>query len=168
MVLGKKKASQGADASVLSEDHKGVGVLVTGPASFVTVLADYLDGPAFVGVCSKGRELRKAAGQLSGDALGDVTSAAGDQGYVVPAVVSDVLEAMRHSVRMFTTDLLAALVRLDEDTYGDWDAEKLAAELDKAGVKRSSKQVKISGVNYAGYQRRDIEDAVPVELLNEL
>jgi len=168
MVLGKKKASQGADASVLSEDHKGVGVLVTGPASFVTVLADYLDGPAFVGVCSKGRELRKAAGQLSGDALGDVTSAAGEQGYTVPEVVSDVLEAMRHSVRMFTTDLLAALVRLDEDTYGDWNAEKLAAELEKAGVKRSSKQVKINGENLAGYQRRDIEDAVPVELLNDL
>lgn len=168
MVLGKKKASQGADASVLSEDHKGVGVLVTGPASFVTVLADYLDGPAFVGVCAKGRDLRKSIGQLSGDALGDVTSAAGEQGYTAPEVISDVLEAMRHSVRMFTTDLLAALVRLDEDTYGDWNAEKLAAELEKAGVKRSSKQVKINGENLAGYQRRDIEDAVPIELLNDL
>lgn len=168
MVLGKGKAAQGADASVLSEDHKGVGVLVTGPASFVTVLGDYLDGGAFVGICAKGRDLRKAVGQLSGDALGDITSSASEQGYTVPEVISDVLEAMRHSVRMFTTDLLAALVRLDEDTYGDWDAEKLAAELDKAGVKRSSKQVKINGANYAGYQRRDIEDAVPVELLNDL
>ncbi len=28
MVLGKGKADQGADASILSEDHKGVGVLV--------------------------------------------------------------------------------------------------------------------------------------------
>jgi S-DNA-T family DNA segregation ATPase FtsK/SpoIIIE len=168
MVLGKGKASQGADASVLSEDHMGVGVLVTGPASFVTVKADYLDGPAFVQICSKGRDLRKAAGQLSGDALGDVTSSAAEQGYTVPEVISDVLEAMRHSVRMFTTDLLAALVRIDEDTYGDWDAEKLAAELEKAGVRRSSKQVKINGENRAGYQRRDIEDAVPVELLNDL
>lgn len=168
MVLGKGKASQGADASVLSEDHKGVGVLVTGPASFVTVLGDYLDGGAFVEVCRKGRELRKAISQLSGDALGDVTSSAADQGYTVPEVISDVLEAMRHSVRMFTTDLLAALVRIDEDTYGDWDAEKLASELEKAGVRRSSKQIKIDGENRAGYQRRDIEDAVPVELLNEL
>lgn len=168
MVLGKKKASQGADASVLSEDHKGVGVLVTGPASFVTVLADYLDGPAFVALCAKGRQLRKDAGQLTGDAAGDVTASAADQGYVVPPVISDVLEAMRHSVRMFTTDLLDALVRLDEDEYGDWNAEKLATELDRAGVKRSSKQVKINNENRAGYQRRDIEDAVPVELLNDL
>ncbi|MFF5675288.1 FtsK/SpoIIIE domain-containing protein [Streptomyces hygroscopicus] len=165
MVLGKGKAAQGADASVLSEEHKGVGVLVTGPASYVTVRADYLDGPTFAALCRKGRALREAAGQLTGDAAGDVTAAADAAGVTVPAIVSDVLEVMRHSPRMFTTDLLAALVNLDEDTYGDFNAERLAAELEAAGVKRTSKQVKISGANGAGYQRRDIEDAVPAEIL---
>lgn len=165
MVLGKGKAAQGADASVLSEEHKGVGVLVTGPASFTTVKADLLDGPAFAAICAKGRVLRQAVGQLSGDATGDLTAVADEQGVTIPGVLSDVLEVMRHSVRMFTTDLLAGLVNLDEDTYGDWDAEKLALELDRAGVTRTSKQVKIGGENRAGYQRRDIEDAVPIELL---
>ncbi|MCQ6245246.1 FtsK/SpoIIIE domain-containing protein [Streptomyces malaysiensis] len=165
MVLGKGKAAQGADASVLSEEHKGVGVLVTGPASYVTVRADYLDGPTFAALCRKGRTLREAAGQLTGDAAGDVTAAADAAGVTVPPIVSDVLEVMRHSPRMFTTDLLAALVNLDEDTYGDFNAERLATELDTAGVKRTSKQVKISGANGAGYQRRDIEDAVPAEIL---
>ncbi|MFF4752275.1 FtsK/SpoIIIE domain-containing protein [Streptomyces sp. NPDC002514] len=165
MVLGKGKAAQGADASVLSEDHKGVGVLVTGPASFVTVRADYLDGPGFAALCRKGRALRETAGQLTGDAAGDVTAAADAAGVSVPAIVSDVLEVMRHSPRMFTTDLLAALVNLDEDTYGDFNAERLAADLETAGVKRTSKQVKIGGANGAGYQRRDIEAAVPAEIL---
>ncbi|MGJ5898468.1 FtsK/SpoIIIE domain-containing protein [Streptomyces niveiscabiei] len=165
MVLGKGKAAQGADASVLSEDHKGVGVLVTGPASYVTVRADYLDGPAFAALCRKGRALREAAGQLTGDAAGDVTAAADAAGFTVPAIVSDALEVMRHSPRMFTTDLLAGLVNLDEDVYGDFNAERLAAELEAAGVKRTSKQVKISGANGAGYQRRDIESAVPAEIL---
>ncbi|MFJ2199403.1 FtsK/SpoIIIE domain-containing protein [Streptomyces violaceusniger] len=165
MVLGKGKAAQGADASVLSEEHKGVGVLVTGPASYVTVRADYLDGPTFAALCRKGRALREATGQLTGDAAGDVTAAADAAGVTVPAIVSDVLEVMRHSPRMFTTDLLAALVNLDEDTYGDFNAERLASELETAGVKRTSKQVKISGANGAGYQRRDIEDAVPAEIL---
>ncbi|TKA11761.1 FtsK/SpoIIIE domain-containing protein [Actinacidiphila oryziradicis] len=165
MVLGKGKAAQGADASVLSEEHKGVGVLVTGPASYVTVRADYLDGPGFATLCQKGRTLRHAAGQLTGDAAGDVTAAADAAGITVPAVVSDVLEVMRHSVRMFTTDLIAGLVNLDEDTYGDWNAERLAGELETAGVKRTSKQVKIGGANAAGYQRRDIEGAVPAEIL---
>jgi S-DNA-T family DNA segregation ATPase FtsK/SpoIIIE len=165
MILGKGKAAQGADASVLSEEHKGTGVLVTGPASYVTVRADYLDGPAFALLCAKGRALREAAGQLTGDAVGDVTAAADAAGVKVPALLSDVLEVMRHSVRMFTPDLLAGLVNLDEDTYGDFNAERLAAELTAAGVERKSKQVKISGENGAGYQRRDIEGAIPVELL---
>lgn len=161
MVLGKGKASMGADASVLSEDHKGVVVLVTGPASFATVKNDLLTTAEFNALCAKGRALRKEAGQLTGDAAGDVMTEAGEQGYRVPAVVSDVLEAMQHSPRMFTRDLLQRLVNLDEDTYGDWDAEKLAKELEMAGVKRTSKQVKINGENGAGYQRRDIEGSIP-------
>nr|EIF90663.1 cell division protein FtsK [Streptomyces tsukubensis NRRL18488] len=165
MVLGKGKAAQGADASVLSEEHKGTGVLVTGPASYVTVRADYLDGPAFAAVCRKGRALREQAGQLTGDAAGDVTAAADAAGITVAPIVSDVLDVMRHSPRMYTTDLLTALVNLDEDTYGDLNAETLASELEAAGVKRSAKQVKINGKALAGYQRRDIEDAVPAELL---
>ncbi|MFJ9807116.1 cell division protein FtsK [Streptomyces sp. NPDC101158] len=165
MVLGKGKAAQGADASVLSEEHKGVGVLVTGPASYVTVRADYLDGPMFAMLCRKGRVLREETGQLTGDAAGDVTAAADAAGITVPAIVSDVLEVMRHSPRMFTTDLLAGLVNIDEDTYGDYNAEALASALEAAGVKRTSKQVKISGSNGAGYQRRDIEAAVPAEIL---
>ncbi|GFN05626.1 hypothetical protein Smic_41820 [Streptomyces microflavus] len=165
MVLGKGKAAQGADASVLSEEHKGVGVLVTGPASYVTVRADYLDGTGFAVLCRKGRVLREVAGQLTGEAAGDVTAAADAAGVTVPAIVSDTLEVMRHSPRMFTTDLLNGLVNLDEDEYGDFNAEALAAALEAAGVKRTSKQVKISGSNGAGYQRRDIEAAVPAEIL---
>jgi len=167
MVLGKGKAAQGADASVLSEDHVGTGVLVTGPASYVTVRADYLDGPGFAALCAKGRALRQAAGQLTGNAAGDVTAAADAAGLQLPPILSDALEVMRHSPRMFTTDLLAGLVNLDEDVYGDFNAERLAAELEAAGVKRTSKQVKISGTNAAGYQRRDIEGAVPAEILLE-
>ncbi|RPK93786.1 FtsK/SpoIIIE domain-containing protein [Streptomyces sp. ADI98-10] len=165
MVLGKGKAAQGADASVLSEDHVGTGVLVTGPASYVTVRADYLDGTGFAKLCATGRALRQATDQLTGDAVGDVTAAADAAGFKLAPILSDVLEVMRHSPRMFTTDLIAGLVNLDEDVYGDFNGERLAAELETAGVKRTSKQVKISGTTLAGYQRRDIEGAVPAEIL---
>ncbi|MEV1088001.1 FtsK/SpoIIIE domain-containing protein [Streptomyces microflavus] len=165
MVLGKGKAAQGADASVLSEDHVGTGVLVTGPASYVTVRADYLDGSGFAKLCATGRALRQAAGQLTGDAVGDVTAAADAAGFKLAPILSDVLEVMRHAPRMFTDDLLAGLVNIDEDTYGDFNAERLAAELEAAGVKRISKQVKIGGKSLAGYQKRDIEAAVPAEIL---
>ncbi|PBC79892.1 S-DNA-T family DNA segregation ATPase FtsK/SpoIIIE [Streptomyces sp. TLI_235] len=165
MVLGKGKAAQGADASVLSEEHKGTGVLVTGPASFVTVRADYLDGPAFAGLCQRGRALRTEAGTLSGDAVGDVTAAADQAGLTIAPVLSECLDVMRHAERMHTVDLLDRLVNVDEDRYGDWDGERLARDLEAAGVVRTTKQVNIKGKNLAGYRRTDLEAAVPAELL---
>jgi S-DNA-T family DNA segregation ATPase FtsK/SpoIIIE len=165
MVLGKGKAAQGADASVLSEDHRGTGVLVTGPASFVTVRADFLDGPGFAELCQRGRALRQKAGQLTGEAAADVTAAADQAGYVIAPALSDCLTVMRHTARMHTADLLQRLENLDED-YGDWDAERLARELESAGVKRTTKQVNIGGKNLAGYRREDLEAAVPPEFLN--
>ncbi|MGW6258634.1 hypothetical protein [Streptomyces sp. NPDC055085] len=165
MVLGKGKAAQGADASVLSEEHKGVGFLVTGPASFVTVKADMLETAGFNTMCSKGRALREQAGQLTGDAANDPSAIAEASGVTISPVLSDCLAVMRHSPKMHTVDLLARLENLDED-YGDWDAERLAKEVDDAGVKRTTKQINIGGKNLAGWRREDLEAAMPAELLN--
>lgn len=163
MVLGDGMARVGADASKLSEEHLGVNVLVTGPASFVTTRADYMDLPAFSVVCTRGRKLREQAGTLTGHAAGDVMVQAQDLGYVPPPIVSDVLDVMRHSSRMYTVDILAGLVNLDEPTYGDWTGDKLAAELMTAGVVRTSTQVKINGKNLAGWYRSDIEAVLPAD-----
>lgn len=163
MVLGKGKASQGADASILSEEHKGVGVLVTGPASFEIVRVDMMDLPPFLDVCARGRALRIEAGTLTGDAAGDVLAAADAAGVVVPQIVSDVLTVMHHAAKMHTADLLVALAELDDDAWGDLDADKLAFALEEAGVVRTTKQVKISGLNLAGYRREDVEAVLPAE-----
>ncbi|MFD4999839.1 P-loop NTPase family protein [Streptomyces buecherae] len=165
MVLGAGKAAMGADASLLSEEHKGVTVLVTGPASYATVKNDLLTTAEFNALCLKGRTLREAVGQITGDAAGDVAAGAGRAGVSIAPVLSDVLDVMRHSDRMHSVDLLARLVNADEDRYGDWDLDKLAAELDAAGVKRTTKQINIKGKNLAGYRRADLEAAVPEELL---
>ncbi|MCX4824874.1 cell division protein FtsK [Streptomyces sp. NBC_01142] len=165
MVLGSGKAAMGADASLLSEDHKGVTVLVTGPASHATVKNDLLTTAEFNALCLKGRALREPLGQITGDASGDVAAAAGLAGLTIDPVLSDALDVMRHSDRMHSVDLLARLVNADEDRYGDWDLDKLAAELDSAGVKRTTKQINIKGKNLAGYRRADLEAAVPEELL---
>lgn len=165
MVLGSGKAAMGADASLLSEDHKGVTVLVTGPASHATVKNDLLTTAEFNALCLKGRALREPLGQITGDAAGDVTAVAATAGITIARVLSDALDAMRHSDRMHTDDLLARLVNADEGEYGDWTPERLAAELEAAGVERRGKQVKIGNVNRAGYRRADLEAAVPEELL---
>ncbi|MFJ4879342.1 cell division protein FtsK [Streptomyces sp. NPDC088745] len=165
MVLGSGKAAMGADASLLSEDHKGVTVLVTGPASHATVKNDLLTTAEFNSLCLKGRQLREAVGQISGDAAGDVTAAAGLAGVTIDPVLSDALDVMRHSDRMHSVDLLARLVNLDEDRYGDFDLDQLADALTAAGVVRTTKQINIKGKNLAGYRRADLEAAVPEELL---
>lgn len=162
MVLGKGKAKQGADASILQEQHRGVGVLVTGPSNWVTVLADYLDGPAFAEICLRGRALREQAGTLKGEAVGDVLALAEAAGKTIPPLLNDVLTVMKHSDRMHTHVILSALENLDPEAYGDWDADRLAAELTALGVERSGRQVKVDGENRSGYRRADIEAAVPV------
>jgi S-DNA-T family DNA segregation ATPase FtsK/SpoIIIE len=165
MVLGKGKAAMGADASVLEEYHKGVGVLLTGPGSYVTVRCDYMDMPAFLEIGQRGRELRKAAGTLEGDAAGDALAAADDAGYQVPQILADVLEVMRHSDRMHTSDVLAGLVNIDEDTYGNHTPDQLATELAAARVKRSTTQVKIGNVNRNGWYKSDLQGALPLDFL---
>lgn len=165
MVLGSGKAAMGADASLLSEEHKGVTVLVTGPASYATVKNDLLTTAEFNALALKGRTLREPLGQITGDAAGDVAAVAGRAGVSIAPVLSDVLDVMRHSDRLHSVDLLARLVNSDEERYGDWDLDKLAAELDAAGVKRTTKQINIKGKNLAGYRRADLEAAVPEELL---
>jgi len=166
MVLGKGKAGQGADASILSEEHKGVGVLVTGPGSHVVVRCDYLDLAGFEEVCQRGRTLRVTTGTLTGDAQQDRVAAAtaSDDTFRIPPILSDCLDVMRHSARIHTTDLLDRLTNLDE-RYGDWDGDRLANALEHADVVRTTRQVKIGGRNLAGYRRADLEDAIPVDLL---
>lgn len=154
MVLGKGKAAQGADASILSEDHVGVGVLVTGPSNFVTVLTDYITVPEFAEICERGRQLRITAGTLTGDAADDML--AGEHQDVIPEVLADALTVMRHTHRMHTGTLLNQLVNLAENVYGDWDADRLAEELTAAGVERSTVQTKIDGVNRNGWHKSDL------------
>lgn len=157
MVLGDNKASQGADASILSEEHKGVGVLVLGPTNHVIVMVDYMQLPEFAAVCERGRQMRIKAGTLTGDATDDVLSGQRDE--TMPQVLADCISIMRHADRMHTTDLLNRLVNWAPEMYDTWDPDKLSAELTKAGVRRSTTQVKIKGINLNGYLLADLQAA---------
>ena len=162
MVLGKGKAAIGADASLLSAEHKGVGVLVTGPAEFDTVRTDYIALPEFSVLCEKGRALRQSHKTLTGDAAGKLADLAAPL-VTIPAILTDALSVMRHAATMHTTDLLTGLATLDDGTWGDLTPDTLADALAAAGVIRSSKQVRAGerNENLAGYRRADLESALP-------
>jgi S-DNA-T family DNA segregation ATPase FtsK/SpoIIIE len=72
-------------------------------------------------------------------------AAAEAAGIQIPAVLADVLYAMHGVDRMHTTTLLARLVNLDEDTCAEFTPERLADELEQAGVRRTGRQVKVDG-----------------------
>ncbi|HET9254526.1 MAG TPA: hypothetical protein VFO16_04905, partial [Pseudonocardiaceae bacterium] len=112
-------------------------------------------------ICAHGRALRLRAGTLSGDAATDAVAVAEAAGVQIPSVLADVLYAMHGVERMHTTTLLNRLVNTDEDTYAEFTPERLAEELERAGVQRSGRQVKVDGVNLAGYRRADLEAAIP-------
>lgn len=70
------------------------------------------------------------------------------------AVIAVMVE--RNTDRLHTVDILAALRSRDEAAYGAWGAEHLAAVLAQAGARRRSNQIKISGVNRAGWRLNDL------------
>lgn len=158
MVLGKGKASLGADASALSEDHLGVGVLVTGPTNFDTLLADYIDLADFAAICERGRGLREAAGTLTGAAAGAEAELANPR-TTLPALLSDVASVVRGARAMHTATIIQRLIEIDEG-YDTLTPETLAAGLTDAGLVRSVNQVKVDKVTLAGYRWTDIEAAL--------
>lgn len=162
MVLGKGMAAIGANAALLSSDHLGVGVLVTGPADFDTVRTDYMDLPTFSVLCERGRAARQAANTLTGDAAGQLADLADPKVHVDP-ILTDALTVMRHTPTMHTSDLIVGLAALDDSSYGDLTPETLAKALEAAGVVRSTKQVRAGAdkQNLAGYRRADLEAALP-------
>ena len=163
MVLGAGMASIGANAALLSPDHLGVGVLVTGPTDFDTVKTDYIDLPQLSVICERGRTRRRDAGTLTGDAAGARADLASPE-VVIPAILTDCLSVMRHAPAMHTSDLLVGLAALDDNQWGDLTPETLAEQLEAAGVVRSTKQVRAGAENQnlAGYRRADLEAALPI------
>lgn len=70
------------------------------------------------------------------------------------AVIS--VMADRNADRMHTADVLDALNRRDATAYDGWTAEHLAIVLSQAGISRRATQIKIDGVNRAGWRLVDL------------
>ena len=107
-------------------------------------------------ICQRGRDLRMADGGLSGDAVDEVKT--GVHFEVMPLVLADCLGVMHNVDRMHTTTLMNHLTNLS-DHYGDFTPDQLAEELERAGVQRSTKQVKVDGRNLNGWYASDLKAA---------
>ncbi|MGH3770836.1 MAG: FtsK/SpoIIIE domain-containing protein, partial [Pseudonocardiaceae bacterium] len=95
IILGEQMNTRGWDSSRLLPSHKGVGILrpdgdtVTGAGALaVMVRTDYMPNNDWATLCERGRDLRAAAGTLTGHAIGTATVPALD-----PATVAHVIGA---------------------------------------------------------------------------
>nr|WP_042178940.1 FtsK/SpoIIIE domain-containing protein [Kibdelosporangium sp. MJ126-NF4]CEL13529.1 Cell divisionFtsK/SpoIIIE protein [Kibdelosporangium sp. MJ126-NF4] len=92
IVLGEQMNTRGYDSSTLLPSHKGVGILrpdgETAGADMLatTVRTFYMPNSEWRTICARGRELREAAGTLTGHAAGDDTTRALDPAAVVMAL----------------------------------------------------------------------------------
>lgn len=152
MVLGDMAVAAGASPHALLESSKGVFVLEEGAEDgYRTLRGDVIDLPDFVKICERGRQLRIAAGTLSGEAAEREERAQKAAQY--RQVVSDCLEVMdglgRNAAQL---DELASVV--------DMPADDLNEALREAGVIRPEK-VSIPGKGRVrGYDRACLEAAL--------
>jgi S-DNA-T family DNA segregation ATPase FtsK/SpoIIIE len=93
IVLGEQMNTRGYDSSRLLASHKGVGILrPDGDAQAgaevlaLTVRTYYMPNEDWRTICERGRELRRAAGRLTGHAAGQDTTPVVDHASAVKAI----------------------------------------------------------------------------------
>ncbi|WP_369778321.1 hypothetical protein [Streptomyces sp. R33] len=161
MVLGDDPVNQGAAPHLLGEESKGVVVLELGDeAGHITIKADVIDLPAFKDICLRGRELRLAAGTLTGDALeyGKVDQAAA----ATSALLADCIAALDANGvdRARTETLLGFLAAYKPGVYGELTGPQLQARLREAGAAGTRKLGACEGLaNPNGYTRDQLTEA---------
>jgi S-DNA-T family DNA segregation ATPase FtsK/SpoIIIE len=149
MILGSNLSALGYDASRISTQHRGLGILVPDMEEDVLGGLDLDDFPAvrpylvddadWDALCARGRELRIAAGTLEGQAAGESqsphgtshreshTADPGDWADVVPSEIPEVLESIFDFVhhrddreRVASRDLRARFdPEVSEKAFGD-------------------------------------------------
>lgn len=134
-VLGTSSYQSGLRATLFSFDDKGVAYLKSdgADARIVRSVAG-LDAPAAEKVASRARQLRQAAGRLTGMAAGEDIQAEADQ----VAFLDDVRQAFTnygHPGVLHLGDLATGLGELRAGVYGHVDNASLAKMLRSVGIK---------------------------------
>lgn len=136
VILGTGTAKQGMDASKFQRAHKGVGILLgaddgeLAEAGGQTVRTHLADLPTVRTICDRGRELRVAAGTLTGHAAGEQV-----EERVLTNLLDDVAGVFaRGEDRLWSEDIVDRLAEVNPDAYHGWDQTMLAKSLKPYGL----------------------------------
>jgi len=155
-VLGAGAGGEGLDASRLSPDAKGCGLLRgTGDADVTggVVRTHFADGTDAEAICLRGQALRDAAGTLSGMAAGQVPSATPP----TYSAAADVLQVMGTDDRAHSDVLCSRMAERWPGRYAGWEPAQLAAALKPFRVQ--TQQVWADGLDGARANRRGVRRA---------
>jgi len=163
-ILGAGAYGEGLDASKLSPDAKGAGLLRgTGDAGSVeggrTVRTFLADGEDAEAICLRARELRSAAGTLAGAALGEMPTASPAQW----SPAADLLMVFAGDEKLHSDVACSRLAEQWPNRYAEWRPAQLSAALKPLAVR--TRQVWADGLdgepaNRYGVIRAELEQAL--------
>jgi S-DNA-T family DNA segregation ATPase FtsK/SpoIIIE len=157
MVLGTGSYKRGIRANLLAWSDKGIAWFVGEGSDARIVRSVYLDAVTADALALKLYELRKAAGRLTGHALGEEPEAGTSASY---DLLADLLTAIPAGTsKTWSEDVVVRLAELRPEVYGEWGPEQLAAAVKPYGIRTvqvwgTTEDGK--GANRRGVRRADV------------
>ncbi|MFD5860947.1 P-loop NTPase family protein [Streptomyces chartreusis] len=134
MILGTSAYKNGVRAtSFRPEIDAGNGYLAGATALPVVVRTAYLDDNATHAIAQRAHALRKAAGTLSGHALGEEAESTSGPSYDLLADVAAIVPPSEE--RVWNERIAARLAELRPEVYGGWKGETVTSALKPHGIK---------------------------------
>ena len=163
IVLGTGMHKKGIKATMFRRRDLGMSYLAGEGDDPRITASSYVDNPGAEKIAARARELREAAGTITGYAAGVHVAEA----VTATATVIDDLRAVFERVRfvndkVWGEELLSILAEYRPETYRDWKVETLTAALKPYGVKSVGAGRTIDGsyVNHKGYTRDALTKSV--------
>ncbi|MFE7131924.1 cell division protein FtsK [Streptomyces sp. NPDC057638] len=160
MILGTSSYKRGVRATMFAWKDKGIHYRAGEGADAQIVSAAYIDAPTAEAIAARARELRQAAGTLSGFALGEQpadTSSSYD-------LLTDLLAAVpAEKQKVWNEVVVARLEELRPEVYGGWTSEQLTAAVKPYGIRTGQVWGTTEGgkgANRRGLKRADLLKAV--------
>lgn len=161
MVLGTSSYKNGVRATLFRRRDKGIGILA-GEADDPQVTRTYfVDNPAAEQVIGRARQLREAAGTLTGYALGEEPKADPAAGHY--QLLDDVLAVVpAGEAKVWSEVVVDRLAEFRPKVYAGWGPDQLAVALKPYGIATAQIGRRVDGqvVNRRGIDRAHIAAAI--------
>ncbi|GAA2803407.1 cell division protein FtsK [Nonomuraea dietziae] len=156
MILGTSMYQNGIRATTFTAEDKGIGYLVGVKTDPQIVKTFFFDAPTADQIAERARDLRIAAGRLSGHAAGQAPEHEAAHGFDLLKDIASVVPT--GEAKVWSETVCARLAELRPEVYTGWEPEQLAAALAPHGIDTIQISRRIDGkqLNRRGIDRSHI------------